>query len=68
MIIVIFLVWGGFFWVYGVEGNEWLRTPYILSLFVILPLAGYIAVRLSLAQDDEVQTLNLMSSSNDKDA
>ena|ERR1043165_106744 len=66
LIFVIFLLWGGFFEVYAMEGNEWLRTPYTISVFVILPLAGYIAVRLSLAKDEEIQTLNLKGPANDE--
>jgi hypothetical protein len=58
-IAVLFLMGGGLFEVYGVEGNEWLRTPYMISLFVILPLAAVICIRLTLAEDDEIQSLNL---------
>ena len=59
-ISVIFLAWGGLLTVYGVEEYEWLQTPYELSLFVIIPLAAYIFIRLTfLAKDEEIQTLNL---------
>ena len=66
-IAVIFLAWGSLLEIYREEGNKWLQKFYVPSLFIIIPLVAYFCIRLTfLAEDEEIQTLNLKDSPQQK--
>ena len=51
---------------YFEEKDSWIREPLGYALPIIIPVAFYIAYRLSIAKDEEIQTLNLKESPDER--